>query len=272
VTVAGAPVRTVLVGAAGRMGMQLLRLLPQFPELKLQGAVTSAHSRALGQDAAVHAGLAACGVTLVAALPPLLDAADVVIDFSSSAAAPASLAACLEARVPLLLATTGLPPSLDAQLARAASQIALLVAPNTGLGVTVLLELVREAAQRLPASYDIEVLEAHHRYKRDAPSGTALALGSAAAQGRGLSLTQQAVYGRHGGGGERLQGQIGFAVQRGGDLIGEHSVSFLGDGERLVLQHSASDRAVFARGALRAAQWLAGKAPGRYAMRDILFS
>lgn len=268
---AGSPIRLVLIGAGGRMGTQIVRQLPQTSAVRLTGAVVSERSDALGRDAGVHAGISASGVLLSTALPPLLAQADVAVDFSTGTAAAANLAACVAAGVPLLIGTTGLPGSLEAPLAAAARRIALLVAPNTSVGVNVLLELVRRAAQALPRSYDIEVVEAHHRHKRDAPSGTALALGSAAAEGRGHTLAEQACFTRPQHGAERPDGQIGFAVVRGGDVVGEHQVLFLGDGERLSLGHSATDRAVFARGALVGARWLAGRSAGRYRMADILF-
>ena len=267
----GHGIRTVLVGATGRMGVSILRLLGQFPQFALAGAVASEHSSALGRDAGLNAGAPAVGVMIDASLPPLLEGAELVIDFSSARIAAGTVAACVAARVPLLIGTSGLPRELDAPLAAAAQVIALLVAANTSLGVTVLLELVRQAAQVLPNGYDIEIVEAHHRHKVDAPSGTALALGASAAAGRGVSLEDQASFARHGHTGERPAGQIGFAVLRGGDVVGEHEVRFLGEGERLLLGHCATDRAVFARGALLAGLWLMGQAPGRYAMRDILF-
>jgi 4-hydroxy-tetrahydrodipicolinate reductase len=270
------PIRTVIVGATGRMGTQMLRLLPNFPSLTLVGAVASERSAALGKDAAAHAGAAAAtgapAVSISAALPPLLAGADLVIDFSSAGAAAAHVAACAGARVALLLGTSGLPRELEAPLAAAAAVIPLLVASNTSLGVNLLLELVRQAAQALPRSYDIEIVEAHHRDKTDAPSGTALALGAAAAAGRGHSLEGEAAYARHGQNSSRRGGQIGFGVVRGGDVVGEHEVWFLGDGERLLLKHSATDRSVFARGALLAGQWLAARPAGRYGMRDVFMS
>jgi 4-hydroxy-tetrahydrodipicolinate reductase len=267
-------IRTVIVGASGRMGARMLHLLPNFPLLTLVGAVASERSAALGKGVQQRVGDSAGGaaVTISASLPPLLAGADLVIDFSTAGAAAAHLAACAAARVPLLLGTTGLPPELAAPLAAAAEVIPLLVAPNTSPGVTLLLDLVRQAAQALPPGYDIEIVEAHHRDKTDAPSGTALALGEAAAMGRGRTLSDQAVYARHGGGGVRREGQIGFGVVRGGDVVGEHEVWFLGDGERLLLKHSATDRAVFARGALLAGQWLAGRPPGRYGMCDVFIN
>jgi 4-hydroxy-tetrahydrodipicolinate reductase len=264
------PIHLVLMGASGRMGTQILRSLSEFPALCLAGAVASEHSASLGMDALVRAGLGASGIAITAALPPLLESANLVIDFSSGRAVAASLAACAAARVPLLIGTTGLPPELEGPLAVASRTIALMVAPNTSLGVNMLLELVRRAAAALPLDYDIEIVEAHHRSKRDAPSGTALALGTAVASARGESLAEQACFAHPREGASRRRGQIGFAVVRGGDVVGEHQVLFLGEGERLSLSHSASDRAIFARGALAAGEWLARQPPGRYGMADFL--
>lgn len=262
-------IRVVIVGASGRMGGQLLRLIGDFPALQLHGAVASETSPALGQDATAHAGAEACGVKITPALGELLEGADLVLDFSRAIGAAATLSACVGARVPLLIGTTGLPKELDAPLAAAAETIALLVAPNTSLAVSLLTELVRQAALGLPSSYDIEIIETHHRGKRDAPSGTAMALGAAAAAARGVSLVEHATYTRRGSSEPRQEGHIGFSSIRGGDVVGEHEVWFLGEGERLLLKHSATDRAVFARGALIAGQWLAGRVPGRYRMRDV---
>jgi len=254
------------------MGGQLLRLMPEFPRLQLHGAVTSPGSAALDLDAGTYAGGAACGVRITASLPPLLKHADLVLDFSHATAVPANLSACVDAGVALLIGTTGLPPPLEAELTAAARAIALLVAPNTSLAVNLLTQLVRQAASALPASYDIEIVEMHHRAKRDAPSGTAMSLGAAAAQGRGVSLEQHASYARHGVSESRQDEQIGFSSVRGGDVVGEHEVWFLGAGERLLLKHSATDRAVFARGALVAGQWLAGRTAGSYRMQDIFIN
>jgi 4-hydroxy-tetrahydrodipicolinate reductase len=267
---ANAPLRVVLIGASGRMGRQIVRLLPAYPGLRLSGAVVSSGSALIGRDAGALAGVGELGVALTGELRALLAGADVVLDFSQASAAASTLSACVDAGVPLLIGTTGVGSELESALAAAARAIALLVAPNVSLGVALLLELVRRAAQTLPASYDIEIIEAHHRGKRDAPSGTALALAEAAAQSRGDTLAQRACFARPRSGPAREARQIGFAVVRGGDVVGEHQVLFLGEGERLTLAHSASDRAVFARGALSAAQWLARQAPGRYAMADYL--
>jgi 4-hydroxy-tetrahydrodipicolinate reductase len=203
-------------------------------------------------------------------LAAALAEADVVIDFSNPQATEEHLALCRAALKPLLLGTTGHSPALSHVFDRAARDIALLVSPNTSLGATVLLELARAAAAALPRDFDAEIIEAHHRMKKDAPSGTALALGAAIAAGRGGQLTDT-VSDRKGGV-PRRSGDIGFAVVRGGDLVGEHTVLFAGDGEELTLTHRAGDRSIFARGALRAAAWLTVQPPGRYAMGDILLA
>ena len=262
-------VNVVLVGATGRMGQALIRVLPEFPRLRLQAAITLAGHPDVGIDAGVHAGKEQLGVPLSTDLAAALPGARVVVDFSSANATAVTLAACTQARVPLLIGTTGLDAAIQSQLQRAALQIPLLVAANTSLALNLLLELVRQAAAALPLGYDIEIFETHHRHKVDAPSGTALALAQAAAAGRGTSLPQApqltgAVPGA------RERGAIGFAVARGGDVVGEHEVRFLGTGEQIKLAHVATDRNIFARGALAAALWLSGQGAGRYAMADVL--
>ena len=224
------------------MGRALQGLLPEFPALQLKAAVVPAGS--------LHRQAAGAAALTTADLPAALANAGLAIDFSSAAASAANLAACVAARVPLLLGTTGLPASLEPELTAAARHIPLLVAANASLAVNLLLELVNRAAAVLPGSFDISIAESHHRDKRDAPSGTALALGAAAQAGRD-------------------GGEIAYAVTRGGDIVGEHKVHFNGAGERLSLSHVATDRAVFARGALAAGAWLARQAPGRYRMQDL---
>lgn len=263
--------RAVIIGITGRMGQALLRSAPEFPELSITGAVASGNSAALGKDAGEQIG-ASTGVLVTGDLPAVLAGADVAIDFSQPQATAAHLAACRAAGKPLLIGTTGFAPQLgEAQLQAAAKDIALLVAPNTSLGVTLLTELVRTAARALPRQFDIEIIEAHHHMKRDAPSGTALALARSAAEGRGEPPAQATATVGSDRTGPRGEGEIGFAVIRGGDIVGEHEVWFAGPGERVTLGHRASDRAIFARGALRAALWLARQPAGQYAMRDILF-
>ena len=265
-------IRTVIVGASGRMGRSLIRLLPEYEALRLSAAIVGAGSVALGRDAGELAGRTPVDVFVSADLKSALAGAQLVIDFSHPAVAEANLAACVAAGVPLLIGTTGIGASVQAQFAAAAERIPLLIAANTSRGLNVLLELARRAAAALPESYDIEVLESHHRDKLDAPSGTALALGSALAEGRGLAAEQVRAQARLGLSGPRAAGQIGFAVVRGGDVIGEHEVQFLGEGERLYLAHSVTDRAVFARGALEAGLWLARQPPGRYRMGQAFVS
>lgn len=262
-------IRAVLVGASGRMGQAITTIIArEFPDVLLSGAVAAADSGVIGQDLGTHAGIASLGVPIRSDLDGLLDAAGVVIDFSHPSALATTLAACTAARVALLIGTTGLTAEDLRGVETAARSIAILQAPNTSLGVTLLLELVRRSAAALP-DFDIDVYEAHHRQKKDAPSGTALALGRAAAQGRGVRLEDVAVTSRESSGARR-SGDIGFAVVRAGDIVGEHSVGFTGVGERLVLSHTATDRAIFARGAVTAARWLAGRPPGRYSMAQVL--
>jgi 4-hydroxy-tetrahydrodipicolinate reductase len=249
----GGPVAVVILGAPGRMGTSLLRLLPSFPGLRLHAAVAAAGNPAVGRDSGELAGMAANGVRVRADAEAALEGAGLALDFSTAAAAPAHVAACAGHRVPLLLGTTGLGREMPAILAQAAQRVPLLVTANTSLGVAVLQDLVRAAAAALGAGFDIQVRDAHHAAKLDAPSGTALALGAAAASGGRLAAQR-----------------VGYASIRGGDVVGDHEVHFLGQGERLCLSHSATDRSVFARGALRSGSWLARQPPGQYGMGDVL--
>jgi 4-hydroxy-tetrahydrodipicolinate reductase len=251
------------------MGRALVRAASETPDISIVAAVASAQSSVLGKDAGELAGIGATGVQVTADLVTALSQVDVAIDFSNAQATQSNLTACRGARKPLLIGTTGFATDLAAAFAAAAQDIPLLVAPNTSLGVTLLIELVRQAARALPAQFDIEIIEAHHRMKRDAPSGTALALGKAAAEGRGrLFGAEEAAVRREGM--ARQDGEIGFAVVRGGDIVGEHTVLFAGMGESLTLSHQATDRAIFARGALQAAAWLQSRPAGQYFMRDLV--
>jgi len=262
-------IRAAIIGVSGRMGLAMVRVAPGVANLSIVSAVASATSSAVGKDAGELAGCDAIGVRVTKDLPAALAQADVAIDFSSAHATESNLTACRQARKPLLIGTTGFAPGLAAAFDAAAKDIPLLVAPNTSVGVTLLIELVREAARALPSQFDIEIVEAHHRMKRDAPSGTALALGRAAAEGRNQLFDSSHPTMRQDGV-PRQDGDIGFAVVRGGDIVGEHSVLFAGIGETLTLSHRATDRAIFARGALQAAAWLASRPPGRYFMRDLV--
>ncbi len=262
-------IRAALIGVSGRMGCALVRAAAEFRDISISAAVASSSSPALGRDAGDLAGIGTIGLPVSADLAAALSQADVAIDFSSAQATESNLKACRAARKPLLIGTTGFAPGLTREIDDAATDIPILVAPNTSLGVTVLIELVRQAARALPVTFDIEVIEAHHRTKRDAPSGTALALGRAAAEGRGQPFDGSDSAVRKDGRARR-DSEIGFAVVRAGDIVGEHTVLFAGMGESLTLSHRATDRALFARGALEAAAWLAVRPPGRYFMRDLV--
>lgn len=278
-------VRAVIVGVTGRMGRELLRAAPGFAQLILTGAIASPASLALGRDAGEVAGAGPTNLTVSSDLPRALAQADIAIDFSHATATAETLRACHRAGKALLIGTTGFAGDLEVQLEAAARDIPLLIAANTSIGVTLLTELVRAAAGSLPPGFDIDVLDMHHRLKADAPSGTALALGRAAAEARAVALPAPAAPSVAGGGkataggagtppappaGPRPQGQIGFAAVRAGDIVGEHTVLFSGPGEQLCLTHRANDRAIFARGALAAALWLASRPAGRYTMGDFL--
>jgi 4-hydroxy-tetrahydrodipicolinate reductase len=225
---------------------------------------------------AIAAAIAAAGETFAGGIDkggdplPLARASDVLVDFSSPGALETNLEAATATGVPLVVGTTGLEERHHWLIDGAAEKVAVLQTGNTSLGVTLLAHLVREAASRLGEDWDIEVVETHHRMKVDAPSGTALLLGEAAAQGRGIRLADNSLRGRDGITGAREAGTIGFASLRGGTVAGDHSVYFLSDNERLCLSHLAENRAIFAKGAVRAARWLIGKAPGRYTMPEVL--
>ena len=238
--------RIGIIGREGRMGAALT-LAAEAAGHQLAGGVDR------GEDAA---GLA--------------DRSDVLVDFSAPAALETNLHAAIGAGVPILIGTTGLEGAHHAQIDAASHAIAVLQTGNTSLGVTLLAHLVQEAAARLGPDWDVEVLEMHHRMKVDAPSGTALLLGEAAARGRGIELAGHSERGRDGHTGARGHGTIGFASLRGGTVAGEHSVILAGEHERLTLSHHAEDRMIFARGAVRAAEWLIGQAPGRYTMGQVL--
>jgi 4-hydroxy-tetrahydrodipicolinate reductase len=243
--------RVVLIGASGRMGRALLAAAPAYPTLALVGALASKDSAALGRDSGATAGGAVNHVMLTSELGPLLPRADVVIDFSSAAATRAHLRACVAAGKALLVGTTGYEAALESEFAAAARAIPLLIAANTSLGVTLMLELARAAARALP-QFVAEVSETHHKDKRDAPSGTALALAAA------LRVPGAAAR------------EIPIRSLREAEVVGEHTVTLQGPEELLSLTHRALDRRVFATGALAAALWLAPQPPGRYAMRDVL--
>lgn len=269
-------------GITGRMGQALVSALRDEASamrvgaapLRLIGAVASPMSGRLGQDAATEG--ASTGVVITANLQTGLEHAHVAVDFSLPQWVAAHAHACADAGVPLLVGATGFDTAARASLESAAAHIPVLIAPNTSLGVNVLASLVRLAAQALGVDYDVEINEAHHRNKRDAPSGTALALGEVVARARGQRLQDVAVYEQPGTGAPhgtlvpRKAGDIGFTVLREGDIVGEHTVTFAVAGERVEITHRAMDRATFALGALRAAAWLIGRPAGLYTMNDVL--
>jgi 4-hydroxy-tetrahydrodipicolinate reductase len=261
--------RIALLGATGRMGRALLIALDEIPALVLSGASASPNNRWLGQDIGTAHGSKPRGVPVAPAPSDAVRNARVAIDFTLPAATSANLSACVAVRCGLVIGTTGHDTAAREQIAVAAQHIPIVMAPNMSLGVNLLLKLTQLAAQTLDESYDIEVFEAHHRHKKDAPSGTALALGRAAASGRGVMLDQVAEHQRHGIA-PRRTGAIGFSVFRGGDVVGDHTVTFAGLGERIEITHRASDRLAFARGALQAARWLTGRDSGLYSMQDVL--
>jgi 4-hydroxy-tetrahydrodipicolinate reductase len=260
----------IVVGAAGRMGRTLVRVISETEGATLVGAVERSGAAELGKDAGTLAGLPECGVALSDDPLPLFAKADGVLDFTTPAATVAFAELAAQARIVHVVGTTGLSPEDEKKLVAASRHAAIIKSGNMSLGVNLLAVLVRKAAQALDADFDIEILEMHHRHKVDAPSGTALLLGRAAAEGRGIDLDGHSVRTRDGHTGARRRGDIGFATLRGGSVVGEHSVLFSGEGETVELSHRAIDRAIFARGGVKAALWGRGKKPGLYSMADVL--
>ena len=262
--------RLIVVGAAGRMGRTLIRVISETPGVVLAGAIARECAAEIGRDAGELAGVGANGVAITADALPVFAKADGVLDFTSPAATLLFAELAAQARIVHVIGTTGLSADDEAKIKAASRHAAIVKSGNMSLGVNLLAALVRQAARALDPGFDIEVVEMHHRSKVDAPSGTALMLGRAAAAGRDITLEDHSVRSRDGVTGARRNGDIGFATLRGGSVIGEHSVIFAGDGETITLSHSASDRALFARGAVRAALWGRDKKPGLYAMADVL--
>jgi 4-hydroxy-tetrahydrodipicolinate reductase len=258
-----------IFGITGRMGQSLIRALNE-PQsgFSLGGAIASAGSGRLGLDAAGEGP--PTGVLITADSKAGIRGAAVAVDFSVGSCVAAHASDCAAAGVPLLIGTTGLDEAALQVIQRAAGSIAVLIAPNTSVGVAVVAQLASQAAVALGASYDVEIFEAHHRMKRDAPSGTALALGEAIAGARGQTLREVAVHDRTALNAPRAPGSIGFSSLRAGDIVGEHTVTFATGGERVEITHRATDRITFARGALRAADWLVGRPAGLYGMKNVL--
>jgi 4-hydroxy-tetrahydrodipicolinate reductase len=269
--VAEATMKIGVLGCAGRMGRAVLGEVLASDGLRLVGGTDSGGHPALGTDLGVLAGGEPIGVPATDDHQAVIGDADVVIEFSTPEATVAHARLAAIHRTGHVIGTTGLDPEQSVSLREAAKETAILRAPNMSQGVNLLLGLAEQVARALdPDAFDAEIVEIHHRHKVDAPSGTALALGEAVARGRAVPLAEAAVRGRDGLTGARKAGTIGFAALRGGDAVGDHTVIFAGAGERLELTHRASDRRIYARGAVRAARWLQGRPPGLYGMADVL--
>lgn len=260
----------VVNGASGRMGRMLVGLVAESPAARLVGALEHPGHDWIGQDVGTALGGAALGVTVTDDPLEAMAKAQAVIDFTTPAATVALADLAAQARAVHVIGTTGLSEDDIAHIATAARHATIIRAGNMSLGVNLLVQLTKKVAAALDEAFDIEIVEAHHKHKVDAPSGTAMMLGEAAAEARGVSLARVADRGRDGITGARTEGHIGFSAIRGGDIVGEHDVIFAGPGERLILRHVATDRAIFARGALKAAFWGIGRKPGCYDMLDVL--
>jgi len=267
--VASGAVRLAIAGATGRMGRMLIEAVLARTDCQLAGALDLPNSPSLGQDAAAPLGRTT-GIAVTADLRAGLAGAQVLIDFTRPEGTLAHLAVCRELGVQAVIGTTGFSPDQKAEIAAHARHIGIVLAPNMSVGVHVVMQLLDQATRALNEGYDIEVIEAHHRHKVDAPSGTALQMGEVIAQALGKPLTDCAVYAREGHTGERPAGSIGFSAIRGGDIIGDHTVMYAGLGERIEISHKSSSRAGYTQGALRAARFLAGRASGLFDMNDVL--
>ena len=265
-----AEMRLVVAGAGGRMGRTLVKAIADSKEFVLAGALEDARSPLIGWDSGTLAGLPENGIKLAGDAGPLLAKADGIIDFTAPVASVAFAALAAKAAKVHIIGTTGLSGADDAKVKDAAKSAVIIKSGNMSLGVNLLAALTKRVAKTLDNSFDIEILEIHHNQKVDAPSGTALLLGRAAAEGRGIELEKHSVRSRDGHTGARKAGDIGFATLRGGTVVGEHSVIFAGAAERLELTHKAEDRMIFARGALHAAAWARSQKPGLYSMMDVL--
>lgn len=263
-------VKVGVVGCAGRMGQMLLKILINAPGIVVVGGTERRGSAALGQDLGALAGAEPLGISVTDDPSLLFETADVVVDFTNPTATVSHAQMAAKTGCALVIGTTGFDSDQLAALHRVAQRAPVVLAANMSLGVNLLQQVVEEVARILDPDWDIEIIEMHHKQKVDAPSGTALALGEAAARGRGQQLRRIARRTRDGQVGPRVKGEIGFAVLRGGDVVGDHTVIFAAEGERVEITHRASSREIFARGALKSVLWAAGKKPGLYSMRDVL--
>ena len=259
-----------ILGISGRMGRTLLSGIDNSSDLKLSGGLDSPDSRWLNEDAGTLAGPSASGIVITADPAAAIRGARAAVAFTLPHGTPDIVAACAAAKCPLVLGTTGHDVTQLAAIEAAAKHVPIVMASNFSLGVNLLFKLAELTAKTLGPDYDIEIFEAHHQNKKDAPSGTAISVGEAVAKARGTTLQKDAVYARHGETGARERGKIGFSVLRAGDIVGDHTVTFAGPGERIELTHRAHDRMSFAQGALQAARWAVGKPAGKYSMRDVL--
>jgi 4-hydroxy-tetrahydrodipicolinate reductase len=262
--------KIAVLGAGGRMGQALARVLADTPGCALTGGIEAKGSPYVGRDIGEVAGLEPVGIAITDDPLPVFAAVDGVLDFTTPASTLEFVALSAQARLVHVIGTTGLSAADEAKIEAAARHATIVKAGNMSLGVNLLAALTARVAAALGAEFDIEILEMHHKHKRDAPSGTSLMLGRAAAEARGISLKDRAVWTRDGDTGPRRDGDIGFAALRGGDVVGEHRVIFAGPGERIELAHIATDRGIFARGAVKAALWARGREPGLYSMQDVL--
>jgi len=263
-------IKIAVTGAAGRMGKILIEAIALNSDAELSAAIEWSQSPAIGADAGELAGLGENGITVVADISEVINDFDVLVDFTAPAATVANAQACAVAGKKIVIGTTGCSAAEKQLIDQCATQTAACMTTNYSTGVNLCFKLLRESAAILGDDYDVEIVEAHHRHKVDAPSGTALSMGEAVAEGLQRDLSEVAVYGREGIVGARTDSEIGFSTIRGGDVVGDHTVMFLADGERVEISHKASSRMSFARGAVRAAVWLAGRDSGLFDMQDVL--
>ena len=262
--------RIAIHGAAGRMGRAVIQTALATPGVNLVAAIDRKDNAELGEDVGSVVGMADIGVSVGYVLDPAAEPFEVLVDFSQPEGTMSALELCRSHKKALVIGTTGFAPEQRDRIEAAAREIPICTAANFSIGVNVVLSLLGDAARLLGDHYDVEVLEAHHRHKTDAPSGTALAMGEEVAKALGRSLKEFGVYAREGQTGPRPKKAIGFATVRGGDVVGDHTVMFLGEGERVEISHKATSRLNFAQGAVRAAQWLSGRPAGLYSMQDVL--
>jgi len=265
-----ADMRLAVIGAAGRMGQTLVRTVKEVPGACVAAAIEVPGSIALGQDAGLLAGVGKLTIPITDDLSALAGSIDGVLDFSVPNASVRNAAIAAKAGIVHVIGTTGFSAEDEAEIAKSAKRATIVKAGNMSFGINLIMALTRKLAAALDEDFDIEILEMHHKHKVDAPSGTALMLGAAAAQGRGIDLAKHSVRSRDGHTGPRPEGSIGFATLRGGSVVGDHTVIFAGEHERIEISHKAMDRGMFARGAVKAALWANGRKPGLYSMADVL--